>query len=76
MFFKSKPDSQPSHPSPVPKAPAPIEVTTPSPATQAASARLGDLDRKLAEVLKRLGRIEANLIDIREGRFRGEREIH
>jgi hypothetical protein len=76
MFFKSKPDSPSADVSPVPKAPAPVETSSPSPASQAASAKLSDLDRKLNEVLRRLGRIEANLIDIREGRFRGEREIH
>jgi hypothetical protein len=76
MFFKSKSDPKSPDVSPVPKAPASIESNTPSPAAQAAGAKLSDLDRKLAEVLKRLGRIEANLIDIREWRFRGEREIH
>ena len=76
MFFKSKLDLQAADVSSVAKAPPPVEPNSPSPASQAASARLSDLDRKLNEVLKRLGRIEANLIDIRQGRFRGEREIH
>ena len=84
MFFKIRPTLQSGIASPAPQPlsepSVPPAVSPPQPpktpnGTPAAIAKLSDLDRKLTEVIKRLGRIEANLIDIREARMRGEPEI-